>query len=51
MIPAQLTDWIDDPIYLPKLHTIHLLVELVEICADLLVVVWAVFVMTFIQHP
>ena len=50
MIPAEFTDWIDNLVHLPQGHSVHLLVELVEVRFYLLVVVWAVFVMTFIQH-
>ena len=50
MIPTELTDWVDNPIHLPERHSIHLLVELVEVRTDLFVVIGAVFVVTFVQH-
>ena len=50
MVTAQFADWIDDLIHLPKRHPIHLLVELIEICLYLLVVIGIVFVMALIEH-
>ena len=38
VIPAEGTDGIDDLIHLPQLHTVHCLVELIEILLDLGVV-------------
>ena len=43
MIPAELTDRIDDVIHLPQGHSVHLLVELIEVRLYLLVVIGIVF--------
>jgi len=48
MIPAEFTDRVDDLVHLPERHSVHLLVELVEICADQLVVIGLIFVEAFI---
>ena len=50
MIPAEFTNWVDDLIHLPQGHSVHLLVELVEVRFYLLVVVWAVFIMALIAE-
>ena len=50
VIPAELADRIYNVVHLPQWHPVHLLVELVEVCADLLVVIWAVFVVALVGH-
>ena len=50
MIPAQLTDRIDNFVHLPERHSVHLLVELMEVRTDLLVIVGIVFVVAFVEH-
>ena len=50
MIPAELADRVYDFVHLPERHSIHLLVELVEIRTNLLVVIGIVFVVTFVEH-
>lgn len=50
VIPAQFTVWVDNLIHLPQRHTVHLLVELIEILADLFIVVGVVFVEAFVQQ-
>ena len=50
MIPAKLADRIDDLIHLTKRHSVHLLVEFMEICPDLLIIVGIVFVVVFVEH-
>ena len=45
IIPAELADRVNNVIHLPQGHSVHLLVKLIEVRADLLVVVWAVFIM------
>ena len=47
---SRLTDRIDDLIHLSYGHLIHLLVQLIEVRADLFVVVGIVFVVTFVEH-
>ena len=43
MIPAELTDRINDVVHLPQGHPIHLLVELIEIRFDLFIVIGIMF--------
>ena len=43
MIPAEFTDWVNNLIYLPQGHSVHLLVKLIEVRADLLIIVGIVF--------
>lgn len=50
MIPTQFAYRIDDLIHLPQGHSVHLPVQLIEICLYLLVVVRIVFVMVFVKH-
>ena len=50
MIPAEPANRIDDLIHLPQRHAIHLLVELVEICTDLLIVVGIVFIVALVEQ-
>ena len=50
MITAEGTDRIDNLIHLPERHPIHLLVQLIEVCFNLLVVIGTVFVVAFIEH-
>lgn len=50
MIPAQLINRIDDLIHLPQGHPIHLLVEFVEACPNLLIVIWVVLIVTLVEH-
>ena len=38
MIPAEGTDRVNDPVHLPQGHTIHSLIQCVEICFDFIVV-------------
>ena len=49
MIPAELADWVDDSIHLPERHSIHLLVQFVEVLTDLFVIIRAVFKTTFVK--
>ena len=39
VIPAELTDRVNNFVYLPEQHSIHLLVEFIEICTDLFVII------------
>ena len=48
VIPAELTDRVNNFVYLPERHSIHLLVQLVEVRTDLFVIIRTVFVVTFI---
>ena len=50
MIPAEFADRIDDVIHLPERHSVHLLVELMEVRTDLFVIVGIVFVVAFVEH-
>ena len=50
MIPAQLADGIDDLIHLSQRHPIHLLVQLIEICFDLFIVIGIMFVVALVEH-
>ena len=50
MIPAQPTDRIYNVIHLRKRHAVHLLVELVEVCAYLLIIIGIVFVVVLVEH-
>ena len=50
MIPAELTDRIDDVIHLPQGHPVHLLVKLIEVCLYLLIIIWIVLVVAFVEH-
>lgn len=44
MIPAEFTDRGDDLVYLPERHSAGLLLKVIEILADLFIVVGVVFV-------
>ena len=44
VIPAEFADWVDDSIHLPERHSIHLLVQFVEVRTDLFVIIRTVFV-------
>ena len=48
MIPAEFANRVDDLIQLTERHSVHLLVELIEILADLFIVVGVVFVEAFV---
>ena len=50
VIPAELTDWVDDLIHLPQGHAIHLPVQLVEVFLDLFVVIGIVLVVALVEH-
>ena len=50
MIPAELTDRVDDPIHLLERHSIHLLVEFIEVCANLLIIIGIVFIVALVEH-
>ena len=50
MIPAQLTDGINDSVYLLQGHTVHLPVELVEVFLDLLIIVRVVLVVALVEQ-
>ena len=50
MIMAEFTDWIDNLIHLPQGHSVHLLVELVEVRLYLLIVIGIIFVIAFVEH-
>ena len=50
MVPAEFADRVDDFVHLPQGHPIHLLVQLIEICFYLLIIIGAVFVVAFIEH-
>ena len=50
MIPAEFTDWVDNLIHLPERHSVHLLVELIEVRAVLFVIVGIVFVVALVKH-
>ena len=50
MIPAKLTDRINDLIYLLQWHTVHLPVEFVEVFLDLFVVIGVVLVVALVEH-
>ena len=51
MLPTESTDRVDDFIHILQGYAVHQLVKLVETRFDLLVVVWAVFIMALIEHP
>ena len=50
MMPAELTDGIDDLIHLPEGHAVHLPVELIEVFLDLLIIVRVVLVVALVEH-
>ena len=50
MIPAELADRVSNAIHLPERHSIHLLVELVEVRLYLLVIVGIVLVVALVEH-
>ena len=50
MIPAQLTDRVDNLIHLLQGHAVHLPVEFVEVFLDLFVVIGIVLVVALIEH-
>ena len=49
MIRAEGADRIDDPIHLPEGHSVHFLIQCVEISFDLVVVIRMIFVVTLIK--
>ena len=50
VIPAEPTDRIDDPIHIPQLHTVHQLVQFMEIIFDLGIIQAVTFAVSFVQH-
>lgn len=50
MLPAEFTDWVNDLIYFPERHAIHLPVEFVEVRTDLFVVIEIVFIVALVEH-
>ena len=38
MVMAKSADWVNDLVHLPNQHSVHKMVQFVEICFDLLVV-------------
>ena len=48
MIPAQPAHRIDDVVHLPERHSVHLLVELIEVRTDMFIVVEVVSVNEFV---
>ena len=50
MIPTQLTDGINDSVYLLQGHTVHLPVQLVKVFFDLFVVVRVVLVVALVEQ-
>jgi hypothetical protein len=50
VIPAEFADWIDDLIHFPQGHSVHLLVEFIEVCLDLFVVIRIDFAVAFVEH-
>lgn len=50
MFPAEGADRVDNTIHVPERHAIHLLVELVEVRADLFVVIGIVFIVALVEH-
>ena len=50
MVTAEGADWIHDLIHLPQRHTVHQLVQLVEILLDLVIVHQIDFVVGFVEN-
>jgi len=50
MITAEGADGIDHLVHFPQWHAIHLLVQRIEVCFDLVVVIRVPFIMTVVQH-
>ena len=50
MISAELTDRIYNVVHLSQRHAVHLLVEFMEMCPYLLIVVGIVFVVALVEH-
>ena len=50
MIPAEFADWVYDFIHLLQGHTVHLLIELIEVCLYLLIIVGIMFVVALVEH-
>ena len=50
MIPAEIAHQVNDLIHLPEQHSVHLLVELIEVLTDLLIVIGIVFFVAFVEQ-
>ena len=50
MVAAESAYRIDDLVHLPQRHTVHLLVEIIEIRSYQFLVIWIDFVVAFVEH-
>ena len=50
MLPAEGADYINDPIYFPKGHPVHLLVQVSKGNFDLIIVQPVAFAVSVVQH-